>query len=150
MPSTRTARALESRRPALIRPSQRRCAGADCTGDRLPGLHIYTSRPCPEMRANLARAALINVWLEDADLTDADLRQASLKGCHLTRADLSRADLSQADLRGANLSNAILDNTVLTDAQADTSTIWPTAFNSQRRRKLGIIEAGNNNPAQMG
>jgi hypothetical protein len=50
MPSTRTARALERRRPALIRPSQRRCAGADCTGDRLLGLHIYTSRPCPEMR----------------------------------------------------------------------------------------------------
>src|SRR5207344_1156037 len=54
MPSTRTARALESRRPALIRPSQRRCAGADCTGDRLLGLHIYTSRPCPEMRAHAA------------------------------------------------------------------------------------------------
>ncbi len=57
------------------------------------------------------------------------------------------ANLSQADLRGANLSDAILEDTVLTGAQADTSTIWPTDFNAQRRRELGVIEVGDNNPA---
>ena len=50
------------------------------------------------------------------------------------------ANLSQADLRGASLSDAILEDTVLTGAQADTSTIWPTDFNAQTRRELGIIE----------
>jgi len=35
----------------------------------------------------------------------------------------------------------------LTGAQADTSTIWPTDFNAQRRRELGVIEVGDNNLA---
>jgi uncharacterized protein YjbI with pentapeptide repeats len=57
------------------------------------------------------------------------------------------ANLSQADLRGANLSAAILEDTVLSGAQADTSTIWPTDFNAQRRRELGVIEVGDNSLA---
>jgi uncharacterized protein YjbI with pentapeptide repeats len=58
-----------------------------------------------------------------------------------------RSNLSQADLRGANLSDAILEDTVLSGAQADTSTIWPTDFNAQRRRELGVIEVGDNSLA---
>jgi hypothetical protein len=46
------------------------------------------------------------------------------------------ANLSQADLRGANLSDAILEDTVLSGAQADTSTIWPTDFNAQKKNAL--------------
>jgi len=47
----------------------------------------------------------------------------------------------------ADLSDAILEDTVLTGAQAVTSTIWPTDFNMQRRRDLGVIEVGDNNLA---
>jgi uncharacterized protein YjbI with pentapeptide repeats len=54
------------------------------------------------------------------------------------------ANLSQADLRGANLTDAILEDAVLSGGQADTSTIWPTDFNAQRRRELGVIEVGDN------
>lgn len=100
--------------------------------------------------SNLACAELINVWLEHADLMATDLRRASLEDSHLTAANLSQAylqgaclrgtDLSQADLRGANLTDAILDNAVLTAARADTTTIWPTGIDADRRRELGIIE----------
>jgi hypothetical protein len=117
--------------------------------------------------SNLARAALTNVELNHADLKAADLRQASLRGSHLTWANLSQAslqgaklrrvDLSHADLRGANLAGAILENTVLTGAilehtvltgaQART-TIWPTNVDAAKRRELGVIEVGDEIPAE--
>jgi pentapeptide repeat protein len=102
--------------------------------------------------AHLDGAELTSAWLDSADLTATDLSQASLVGSHLiganlSRANVSRANLSQADLRGANLNDAILEDAVLTDAKADTSTIWPTNFNTQRRRELGVIEVGDKNPA---
>jgi len=97
--------------------------------------------------AHLNGAELTSAWLDNADLTATDLSQASLVGSHLIGANLSRANLSQADLRGANLNDAILEDTVLTDAKADMSTIWPTNFNTQRRRELGVIEVGDKNPA---
>lgn len=91
--------------------------------------------------SNLARSELINIRLDNADLRATDLRWATLEGSRLTGANLSRADL-----RGTNLSGAILEDTVLTGAQADTSTIWPTDFNAQRRRERGVIEADDHNP----
>ena len=85
-------------------------------------------------------------------LTERPAARRSLAAC--TCPGVSRccrsgrgANLSQADLRGANLSDAILEDTVLSGAQADTSTIWLTDFNAQRRRELGVIEADDNSLA---
>jgi len=138
-PDVQVAMAVLGRR--LPSPGQRplTLSRVDLRGLTLKGARLNGAT---FQESNLARAELINVRLDHADLTAADLRWASLEGSHLTGANLSRADL-----RGANLSDAILEDTVLTGAQADTSTIWPTDFNAQRRRELGVIEVGDNSPA---
>lgn len=51
--------------------------------------------------------------------------------------------------RGADLSDVALEGTVLTGAQADGTTIWPTGFDAERRRELGITETGHDSPAQV-
>ena len=53
---------------------------------------------------------------------------------------------SLGDLRGADLSGAILDATILTGAQADKSTL---GLDAEKRRQLGIIEAGHDRSAQI-
>ena len=64
-------------------------------------------------RADLGKAPLIGVELEDADLSyaylrKAHLRKAVLRDANLEGAKLQEADLQRADLRGANLQDADL------------------------------------------
>jgi hypothetical protein len=136
-PDVQVAMAVLGRRLPSPDPRPLTLARVDLHGLSLNGARLEAAT---FQESNLARAELINIRLNNANLRATDLRWATLGGSHLTGADLSRADL-----RGTNLSGAILEDTVLTGAQADTSTIWPTDFNAQRRRERGVIEADDNN-----
>jgi len=102
-------------------------------------------------KANLARAVLVEVHLDNAILRDADLRSANLAGTKMPGADLAgaglnsanleRADLSCAKLNGARLTNALLKNTTLCSAtleQADlTDAIVDKHTNFDNANVLG-------------
>jgi hypothetical protein len=55
-------------------------------------------------------------------------REDFLHLADLTHADLTNADLEQADLWGARLEGAILNRAKLTEAIADSTTVWPAGF----------------------
>jgi hypothetical protein len=98
--------------------------------------------------SNLARANLQGTRLDRSVLTAADLRECQLEEAGFVDADLSRAYLSGANLRGADLRGAILfgadlrntdlTDTVLEGAKADTATVWPSGFDSDRIRRAGV------------
>jgi hypothetical protein len=67
-------------------------------------------------------------FLWGAHLEASYLGGTDLRGADLTHADLTDADLEQADLRGALLEGAILNRAKLTEAIADTTTVWPAGF----------------------
>ena len=69
--------------------------------------------------ANLQRANLQGVFLQDADLRNADLRGTHLQGANLEGADLRNAYLSGADLRNVCLRGAALTGTDLRDANLE-------------------------------
>jgi Pentapeptide repeats (8 copies) len=83
--------------------------------------------------ANLARAWMPNVRLDDAFLSGTDLRQAEMSGARLVGAKLDGAhlegaNLRNADLRGADLTGACLDDADLSGVQMDLSTKWPRGY----------------------
>lgn len=116
----------------------------------LRGLQLYRGRLInTQLRyANLARSWLQGTRFDHSDLKSADLRRchleetsfvdASLNLAYLTGASLRGADLRGADLRGADLCDADLDDTMLEGAQADIDTAWPTDFDDERLRRMGV------------
>jgi uncharacterized protein YjbI with pentapeptide repeats len=76
---------------------------------------------------------LFGVWAKKAFLRGARCRGAKMNCANLSCADLRDSDLSlvelsQANLRGATLLGATVDGIILTDAEYDSSTIWPINF----------------------
>jgi hypothetical protein len=116
----------------------------------LRGLEIYRGRLVNThlQYANLARSQLQGTQLDRSILLSADLRECQLEGVSFVDADLSHAHLSGANLRGADLRRATLHGTdlrdadltdaVLQEAQADTTTLWPSGFDAERLRQAGV------------
>ncbi|MFJ4467167.1 pentapeptide repeat-containing protein [Streptomyces sp. NPDC089424] len=113
--------------------------------------------------ADLRRADLTGTWLAGANLIDADLHQADLRSAILWHARLDGADLAATDLTGADLTGAVLrgarldqadlrgtdltgtDPTTcsLTGAVADTTTVWPSGFDTAA---AGVVTAAEDAP----
>jgi Pentapeptide repeats (8 copies) len=114
--------------------------GADLRRMRLYGPHVRGGanlKGALLSGSHLGRAGLRYAHLQGAHLREANLAKALLRNADLSGADLSRADLSGADLRGANLSGATnIRSANLTQAKADSTTIWPDGFDW---RKASVV-----------
>ena len=73
--------------------------------------------------ANLERANLFGVTLNDKNLTGANLSYSSLK-----KGDLDGSDLTNVDLSYANLVDTKVRNAILTNATMKNSILWRADF----------------------
>lgn len=112
---------------------------------QLPGTHFrYTNlaqawlQQAQLDRSDMKWADLRQSNLEDASLVEAELASAYLNEANLRGADLRRADLRDANLCGADLDGAMLDGANMDGAQADATTTWPSGFDIDRLRHVGV------------
>ncbi|HSS76369.1 MAG TPA: toll/interleukin-1 receptor domain-containing protein [Thermoanaerobaculia bacterium] len=107
--------------------------GADLSKAKLDGVNLENT--------NLLQANLEGAALSDAKLRNANLKEANLRRAVLTRADLQDANLYQASLQEADMVRADLKHANLIKAESertryDFATFGQTAFDH------GLIEGG--------